>query len=119
MTPPDLQRRIAELKGWTRVHEYLGTNLVGLPPGKTSEDDLGNVPNWHTDLTLAIELGRELSDSVERAPTELEQYGLELYVIVTGERYDQNWVDTVDFAKCANATAAQRCEAYLRVKEKQ
>ena len=104
----DLQRKIAEIKGWTELGTSVG-RVVGKPPGISW---FAEVPNWHTDLTLA----RELEDELDSAGQ--YKWGLELLEILHIGRMDDESISDQWVWDIAHATAAQRGQAWCKVKEK-
>ena len=108
----DLQRRIAELAGWTNLcYDEADGKLLGLPPDHSKEDledgYLEAVPNWPTDLTLAWQLEDELKGK------EMAAYVDQLGSVV----FKEDAIENPPTYSLIHATAAQRGEAWCRLKE--
>ena len=98
----DLNRRIAMVLGWTHVHEGMGYPPgVNLAHGPLPSD----VPNWAGDLNEMWDLEQELFNDTDHY--EYQHY-LESYIPM-GQDGNQ--------FRLTHATATQKAEAWLAVKE--
>jgi hypothetical protein len=99
-----LRIRIAEALGWTQVYyrkPHIDNSLVGIKPGEPFWRDL---PEWPTDLNAMHDLECALADDSEA----WEQYCATLWAICNASD---------DTAGAINASALQKAEAFIRVKE--
>jgi hypothetical protein len=116
MTPDEINRAIAVSVGWTRVKVIpphpqripSGAMVVGSPP-YGSIDRSPIAPNYHGDLNAIQEAVAESFTSNES----LDAFAENLAVVIFGS-YPDALLRYSDAAMMVNATAPQRCEAYLK-----
>jgi hypothetical protein len=111
MTPDEINRAIAESVGWIVREEW--QNCMIRPDGRkiffnplSDEDPL---PNYHGDLNAIHGAVAESFTSNES----LDAFAENLAVVIFGS-YPDALLRYSDAAMMVNATAPQRCEAYLK-----
>ncbi len=119
MTNQEINIAIAEEMGWTDVHFSLASFIesvlgerciIGIPPGCKVHKQ---APSYTSDLNACAEMWLSLKTRHERFRFHEE---LRRAVINSGGHASSTDGD-IDCC-CENATALQRCEAFLRVKGK-
>lgn len=110
MTTEQINIKIAEACGWRFItKDSFNQELCGIPPDEEAKDrNLMDLPNYHSDLNACHDMERTLTD----AQAQLHFDNLRQ---VTGSTLETLGVI---YGNCHflmyNATAPQRCEAFLR-----
>lgn len=88
MTDSELQRAIAELRGWTSVSDEDGPDLTGLIPNPTREYDFWVVPTWPQDTHAAcVDLLAEMEGYNLRWSTAYHGWSVENYNVQKVRRH--------------------------------
>lgn len=107
MTVNEQRTALAEILGWTSVHESGPFHtLIGLPPNASDEEDWANVPHYCTDLEHIQPV------EVDLIKTYAQCYIDNLCVVCLGEAA-QGDGSYKEIAAMVTATAAQRTAAVL------
>lgn len=110
----ELNAKVAELCGW-RVQRRIHPLDRGYPPGDDGLSGASPLPSYTSDLNAIVAVCRELSYM------ELTDFAHELRDIMRRDMTPEEWDDGSEnwwSAQFANATAHQRCEAFVRMRER-
>lgn len=107
MSTDQINVAIAELCGWTVVNGVI-CNTIPDNHGDPMLEPVGNLPDYHGSLDAMAQAEATLTDGED------EHYWVTLH------RITDSWAarDWEDWKAVGSATAAQRAEAFLRVKGK-
>jgi hypothetical protein len=121
LTDAEINRRIAEWMGYTRLHwwcfikdEAGGETWYGHLPGDPEGTAISRVPNYCGDLNAVHDVMNKLTPSQDR------DFIATLWWPVLGHGTSVNFWTSENmkaFSECVNATARQRAEALLCVIE--
>jgi hypothetical protein len=99
---------IAEACGWAQISTYgSAKGIYGLSPNGVSRCEL---PDYLNDLNAMAEAFKSLPEK------DRPHFAIHLYHLVCSpeQKHDDHFVDWFICAEIANATAAQRAEAFLK-----
>jgi hypothetical protein len=128
MTPDEMRIAVAEACGWTEVaweESGIGVYLFGYPPGtvkpETSSIDFAGLvmtlgrkakthaPDYPADLNAMHEAEKVLTNE------QFDRYRVDLWTVVGNQDFAFEGCAPLTAVRCfISATAAQRCEAFLR-----
>lgn len=110
MTNDEMRIAVAESLGWAEI-----TGRFGVPPVGNPNTPLRALPNFPSDLNAINEAVRSLSNSLYKDKDGFEWHDQAEFVVQL-ERIVIRDNDNATNFDIYSATAAQRCEACLRVK---